>query len=94
MKSVQKLSQWQWDAVNIIWLLYQEKQKCPRLGVRIVFQHSYKTFDADLFVNDVKDLNWSDVCQENDATIALKIFMDTFVRLKKKVCEGKKCIVD
>ena len=52
----------------------------PKTGVRIVFRHSYKTSDADLFDNDVKDFNWSDVCQENDATIALKIFMDTFVR--------------
>lgn len=57
------------------------KTKMPKSGVRIVYRRSYKKCNACLFVSDVEDLKWSEVYKENDANIALKIFMDRFVKL-------------
>lgn len=39
----------------------------------------YEGFN-DSFLNDVKDLQWSEVCQENDVN-ALKHLMDKLVKL-------------
>lgn len=36
----------------------------PKSGVRVVYRRSYERFNPDSFVNDVKDLEWSDVCQK------------------------------
>ena len=60
------------------------RTKMIRSGVRIIYRRSYKRFNPDLFVNDVQDLQWSDLCQVNDVNIALNIFMDKFGKLVDK----------
>ncbi len=60
------------------------KTKMIKSGVRIVYRRSYKRFNPDSFVDDVQDLQWSDVCLVNDVNIAMKNFMDKFVKLVDK----------
>lgn len=66
--------------------------KIPKSGIRIFYHRSHKRFNPDSFMDDVKDLQWSDVSQENDVNIVLN-FMDKLVKfvgkhalLKRKVC--------
>lgn len=52
--------------------------KVRRPGATIVFMRSYKQFNQDLFVNDVRKICWSDVLKANNPEIALMKFNNLF----------------
>lgn len=60
------------------------KHKIPKSGVMIVNRRSWRRSDAVSFMNDVSNVQWSDMSQENDANTALNIFMDKLMRLVDK----------
>jgi hypothetical protein len=50
-------------------------RKVPKARPKIVYKKSYKTFCNDSYVQDVKNIYWSDVCNEDCAVAALDAFM-------------------
>ena len=44
----------------------KRKTKVPKAPSLIIHKRSYKHFNQELFLNDVKRVNWSTVCQEED----------------------------
>lgn len=61
-----------------------KRTKMPKGGGRIVCRRSYKRFDPNLFIQDVKSFNWSVVCEKDDVNDSLNLFMDMFVKLVNK----------
>ena len=57
---VLKLYPYPLDAVITIVVIYREA-KVPTTGPKIVCKRSYKRFSCDSYVDDVKNICWSDV---------------------------------
>ena len=47
------------------------KAKVPTVGPKIVYKRSYKIFCCDSYVDDVRNISWSDVINEEYLDAAL-----------------------
>jgi hypothetical protein len=57
------------------------KAKVPTAGLKIVYKRSYKRFCCDSYVDDVKNICWSDVLNEEHPDAALDEFMQMLMQL-------------
>jgi hypothetical protein len=51
------------------------KTKVPKAGPNIVYKRSYNTFCSNSYVDDVKNICWSVVCNVEQPDAALDTFM-------------------
>lgn len=58
--------------------------KTPMPGRKVYLCRSFRSFNQDMFVKEVKDDQWSGVCMENDPEIALYTFMEKLTKLAEK----------
>uniref|UniRef100_A0A8C7Z1Z2 ribonuclease H n=1 Tax=Oryzias sinensis TaxID=183150 RepID=A0A8C7Z1Z2_9TELE len=61
-----------------------KQTKMPKSGGRIMYRRSYKHFNPNLFIDDIKSSNWSTVVQEIDVNASLNTFMETFGKIVEK----------
>lgn len=61
-----------------------KKAKLPKSGARIILRRSFQRFNPDLFLNDINNLQWSDVCEQQDVNIALNTFMYKLMQVVNK----------
>ena len=71
----------------------KRKTKVPKAPSLIIHKRSYKHFNQELFLNDVKRVNWSNVCQEEDPEVALGCFMSLFMQIVNKHAPVRKTTV-
>lgn len=62
----------------------KRKIKMPKAGNKITLRRSFRRFNQDLYIMDVKDERWSDVCKEKDPESALNMFMEKLTKLADK----------
>jgi hypothetical protein len=55
------------------------KTKVPKVGPNIVYKRSYKKCRSDSYVDDVKSICWSVVCNEEHPDAALDTFMKLLI---------------
>lgn len=60
------------------------KTKVPKPGPKVIFERSYKMFNQDNFIEDVKNVRWSNVLSEKDPEKALGKFWEIFMPLVEK----------
>lgn len=61
-----------------------KKMKPLKTAQKIIFHRSYKNFNADKYINDVKEIHWTDICLESDPDMALSMFIENFCYLADK----------
>ena len=69
------------------------KAKVPTAGPKIVYKRSYKRFCCDSYVDDVKNICWSDVIKEEHPDAALDEFMKLLLPIIDKPIPVKKLTV-
>lgn len=67
--------------------------KVSRPGPKTILERSYKIFNQDLFVKEVKEICWSEVFAANNPEIALLKFNNLFLPLVEKHAPLKKFTV-
>lgn len=60
------------------------KTKLPKSGARIIQRRSFQRFNPDSFLTDIKNIQWKEVCDQNDVNIALQMFMDELLEVVNK----------
>jgi hypothetical protein len=60
------------------------KVKVTTAGPKIVYKRSYKIFCCDSYVDDVKDICWSDVINEEHPDAAFDEFMKLLIPIIDK----------
>ena len=58
--------------------------KVPKAGPNVVYKRSYNTFCSDSYVDDVKNICWSVVCNEEQPDAALDAFMKLLIPITNK----------
>ena len=71
----------------------KRKTKVPKAPSLIIHKRSYKHFNQELFLDDVKRVNWSNVCREEDPEVALSCFMSLFLQIADKHAPVRKTTV-
>lgn len=64
-----------------------------KMGAKIIFKRSYKMFNQDSFVEEIKNICWSDVLSTNNPRDALTNFDEIFMPLVEKHAPLKKFTV-
>lgn len=57
------------------------KTKIPKGGNKVIYKRSYKYFKTETFLQEVEQVQWSKVCNENDPEAALTMFMKLFMKI-------------
>lgn len=70
------------------------KAKVPKPGPKVIFKRSYKRFNQEQFVQDVKNVCWSEMLSKTDPEVALGIFYEIFLPLVEKHAPLKKFTVE
>jgi hypothetical protein len=60
------------------------KTKVPKDGPNIVYNRSYNKFCCDSYVDDVKNMCWSVVCNEEQPDLALDTIMKWLIPVTNK----------
>ena len=68
--------------------------KVPKAGPNIVYKRSYNSFCSDSYVNDVNNICWSVVCNEEQPDAALDTFMKLLIPVTNKHAHVKKMTVE
>jgi hypothetical protein len=68
------------------------KTEVPKTGPNIVYQRSYNTFCNDSYVDDVKNICRSVVCNEEQPDASLDTFMKLFIPVTNKHAPIKKIL--
>ena len=42
------------------------KTKIPKAGPKVIYRRSYRGFNQDSFVDEIKNVQWLEVCSEDD----------------------------
>lgn len=69
------------------------RTKLPKASAKIVQTRSYKKFTKESFLREIDNIQWSDVCNVDDAELALKIFMNYFMNVVNRHAPLKKYTV-
>ena len=71
-------------------LIYREghstsrKNKVPKAGPNIVYKRSYRKFCSDSYVDDLNNICWPVVCNEEQPDAALDTFMKLLIPVTNK----------
>lgn len=60
------------------------KTKVPKVGPRVVFRRSMKTFCEEAFMDDVKNICWEHVLEKDNPDDALEVFSVLFMQVIEK----------
>lgn len=60
------------------------KTRIPKANSRINFRRSYRSFNQELFEEEVKNVQWLNVCSEKNPEKALNVFMKLFMEIADK----------
>lgn len=55
------------------------KAKIPKAGPKIVYKRSYRGFCCDSYVNDIKNISWSNVIKQSNPDTALNAFTELLI---------------